>query len=90
MNIFCQQCMKHTKHIPLVDQYANECTVCHSKSISLGRVEVEANKFYTPQGSEATLVKNTDKEAIFSIDKGEEAGYYYYDKHSGFGGIQKI
>lgn len=88
-DIFCQTCMKHSRHVSVVDQYANECTVCHNKSIAIDRVQTESNKFYTPQGSEATLVSNTPDTVVFSIDKGEEAGYYLYDKQSGFGGIQK-
>lgn len=62
---------------------------CGNKGIALDRVETESNKFYTPQGSEATLVSNTPDRVVFSIEQGTEAGYYSYDKQSGFGGVQK-
>lgn len=87
--LFCQHCMEYTEQVPLVNQYANECMKCGYRGMALGRIETESNKFYTPQGSEATLVSNTPDTVVFSIDKGEEAGYYLYDKQSGFGGIQK-
>jgi hypothetical protein len=52
-------------------------------------MQTESNTFLTPEGSEAVLVENTPDRAIFSIEEGEEAGYYVYDKKSGFGGVQK-
>lgn len=88
MDFYCNHCEKHTKHVPVVDAYAYQCQTCLNFSSGLDRADTESNKFYTPEGSEATLVRNDDK-VIFSIDKGTEAGYYVYDKKSGFGGVQK-
>lgn len=73
----------------IVDSFANQCSICGTKAPQLDRLDMEANKFITPSGSEATLVRNDDAAVVFSIDKGDEAGYYVYDKHSGFGGVQK-
>lgn len=88
VSIYCQDCGKHTPHMPIVDMYANECMVCNRRDIALDRVNTEANKFYTPRGSEATLVSNTPETVVYSIDRGDEAGYYIYDKKSGFGAVQ--
>jgi hypothetical protein len=87
--LYCHTCQKHRLHNVLVDKYGHECVVCHTVSDQLGRMQTESNTFLTPEGSEAVLVENTPDRAVFSIDEGKEAGYYVYDKKSGFGGVQK-
>jgi hypothetical protein len=88
MKIFCPVCSKHTEQQPVYNQLATECPICHSLVANMQRAETEANKFMTPAGSEATVVRNDDQ-IVFSIEQGTEAGYYVYDKKSGFGGVQK-
>lgn len=72
-----------------MDQFANRCVVCGNVAARLDQLETESNKFYTPDGSEATLVENTKDKVVFSVTDGPEAGYYVYDRKSGFGGVQK-
>lgn len=89
VDFYCQHCEKHTKHIPVVDSYAYQCLKCLNLTSGLDQADTESNKFYTPQGSEGMLVRNDKDKVIFSIEEGTEAGYYVYDKRSGFGGVQK-
>lgn len=86
---YCPQCGKHTDQYPIVNSYALTCGICKLQTAGTQRAETEANKFYTPDGSEATLVQNDSDKAVFSVDSGKEKGLYVYDKKSGFGGVQK-
>jgi hypothetical protein len=87
--LFCVSCNKHTPHIHAVDQYITTCTKCGHITSQLDRSDMQSNVFITPAGSQAVVVKNDKDTVVFSVEEGKEAGYYVYDKNSGFGGIQK-
>lgn len=87
--VYCATCGTHTAFRQLVDQLATQCTICRTVRSTHERVADEANVFTTPDGQDATVVRNDDTTVIFSVDKGEHSGYYVYDKATGFGGIQK-
>lgn len=87
--VYCPKCERHTNHIPLVNSYVSQCERCLSLVSGLEQADTESNKFLTPEGSEATLVRNDKDKVVFIIEQGSEAGYYVYDRLSGFGGVQK-
>lgn len=87
--LFCPSCAKHTYHVALVDAYAHKCMICGNLNERIKQIETESNVFITPNGDTATVVRNDADQAIFSVEQGSDAGYYFYDKRTGFGGIQK-
>jgi hypothetical protein len=87
-SLFCPDCGKHTPHQHQVDSFATFCTICGHKSSQLERAETEANTYTAPDGEPGVLVRNDNRVAIFYIEKGQYAGYYVYDKATGYGAIQ--
>lgn len=87
---YCIFCLKHTKHINVVNRYATRCTKCNTITDSMGRVETESNVLLTPNGDRAVVVRNDKDNVTFFVEEGRDAGYYFYDKRSGFGAVQKL
>lgn len=87
-NLFCSKCGGHTPHTHLVNSYATMCQNCGNVTSQLERVHMESQQYTAPDGEPGVVVENNDRTVVFYIEKGEYAGYYVYDKATGFGAIQ--
>lgn len=85
---YCTHCAKHTEHVHLVNTYGTQCIECTVTLSQLERLELEAHTYTTPDGEVGVVVDNTPEKVVFYVDKGQYAGYYVYDKQTGFGAIQ--
>lgn len=88
--MYCQHCGRLTPHQHQVDSFATFCTLCGTRRSQLERADTEANVYTAPDGEPGTLVDNTPEKAVFYVAQGEYAGYYVYDKRTGFGAVQNI
>lgn len=87
--LYCTNCQGHTPHAHIVDTFATRCTVCGNIRSQLERADTESHNYTAPDGEPGVLVENTADRAVFYIERGQYAGYYYYDKRTGFGAIQE-
>lgn len=85
---YCLTCQKHTEHTYLVERYGTQCTLCRGVASQLDKLELESHSYTTPDGEQGIVVDNTPQKVVFYVEKGLYAGYYVYDKATGFGAIQ--
>lgn len=87
---YCINCTTHTEHLHMVDRYATQCTRCNLITSQMQRMDTESNVLLTPDGDKAVVVRNDKDNTTFFIEDGKDAGYYFYDKNTGFGAVQKL